>query len=87
MSERLGDVGRGRAAEERALELDAASPDVLFQLACLSAIRGDAATAMDRLESAVAAGFTDVLEMKSHPDLEPLRSEPAFTSLMETMIR
>ncbi|HSH74544.1 MAG TPA: tetratricopeptide repeat protein, partial [Longimicrobiales bacterium] len=77
---RLGDEAGAAQAAERALESGGASPLVLFELGCAAMARGDRSAALDYLERAVASGYTNVLWLMRHPDLEPLWSDPAFTS-------
>ena len=83
---RLGDAEGGEAVLQQALEVDPVSPEVLFDLARVAMAQGSSSAALAYLERAVEAGYMDFLRMKTHPDLEPLRTDPAFTSLVRSMI-
>lgn len=57
-------------------------PVVRYNLACLSAARGDKAEAVRRLREAVEAGFRDREWILKDRDLDPVRGEEAFIRLL-----
>ena len=56
-----------------------------YNLACASARCGNRKEAIEALRRAVANGFTDVAQLKTDPDLDSLRSEPAFRLIVEAL--
>lgn len=77
-------------AEALALAEDLASrhpdnPDLLYDLACLRALKGDADGAMRALRSAVDAGWLNVTHTETDPDLASLRSRADFRALVQHM--
>jgi predicted esterase len=64
----------GEIAPERA--------DVWYNLACALAQTGSRTKAVEALERAVAAGFSDPRQLESDPDLEPLRRSADFRALV-----
>jgi HEAT repeat protein len=55
----------------------------LYNLACLSAKTGDRAAALEWLARAVAAGYRDADWMRRDRDLDAVRDEPAFRTLLD----
>ncbi len=55
---------------------------LLYNMACVKAVRGDIAGAMDCLERATSNGFTDFIHIQKDPDLESLRDLPRYQALM-----
>lgn len=53
-----------------------------YNLACLHASRGDRARAFDALSSSVTRGLRDAELLRTDPDLESLRADPRFASLL-----
>jgi tetratricopeptide (TPR) repeat protein len=81
-------VGRGehlRAALSLsvAAEIRPDSPGVWYRLAQAWSRAGSKKRAIDALERAVENGFKDAARLESDPDLEPLRGEAGFGSLLE----
>jgi len=77
----------GRLAEAEAALRDALSiaPRLsinLYNLACVKARQGHGEQAMDYLERAVAAGFTEFAFIEADPDLDSLRKLPRYQKLM-----
>lgn len=52
-----------------------------YNLACLRARSGESAAALDELERAVEAGYSDWDTIARDPDLDPLRADPRFSAL------
>jgi predicted esterase len=66
-----------------AAEIRPESPAVWYRLAQSWAKAGSKTRAIDALERAVENGFKDAARLESDPDLEPLRGEAGFGSLLE----
>ena len=56
-----------------------------YLLARASARTGRTKEALQALERAIGKGFSDGAALRSEPDLEPLRRDPAFQRLLETV--
>ena len=76
-----------RALEElqRAVSLDPRDPTIHYNLACAWALSGAAESALEALENAMKAGYSDADHTRSDPDLESLRGLPAFEQLLQQM--
>ncbi|MFI5180148.1 MAG: TPR end-of-group domain-containing protein [Thermoanaerobaculia bacterium] len=61
-------------------------PEVLYALASARAQAGEDGAAIEALRKAVAAGFCDQRRLETDPDLVPLRWNPAFAGLLETVL-
>ena len=85
----------GRHAEAEKLFLDSLErvrrvlgenhPDVantLYNLACLTSLRGDRRGALDWLGQAVARGYSHWDVMARDKDLKPLHGDPAFEAIV-----
>jgi hypothetical protein len=59
------------------------APTVLYNLACVEALLGQADAAEVALERAIAAGWMDDLHTATDPDLTTLRGRPAWKGLLE----
>jgi transglutaminase-like putative cysteine protease len=55
---------------------------ILYMKACIHALSGQKAQAMDAIRQAVASGFTDYSKYRSDTDLDSLREDPEFRSLL-----
>lgn len=81
----------GRYEESATLgrTLLAGSPDATagYNLACSLARLGETTGAMEALQQAVFAGFTDAEGMRADPDLEAVRADPRFDSAYATALR
>ena len=78
--QRAGRDEEARAAAEHAASL-AATAFGRYNLACYRALSGRETESLDELRRAVELGFTDVL-ITSDPDLDSLRSNPAFEEIV-----
>jgi len=58
-------------------------PGVLYNLACALSRAGKSDDALDTLERAIKAGFTDHKHMQDDPDMEALRDGKRFKELMK----
>ena len=61
------------------------NPSVEYNLACVCARNGDRREAIDALRRAVAKGFSDRNLLLNDPDLESLRGQPAFRSILDSV--
>lgn len=87
--------GKGLAAEGKTAEaidsLELAAEiyprwiDVHYSLACARAQNGDRKKALEALEAAVEQGFKDAARLRAEPALAPLRGEPGFTRLVDSL--
>jgi len=80
---RLGDQVLGLKWAERALAIDPEDAGVRYNVACLYALEGQKARAIDCLEEAVGAGFANMEWVEKDPDLDSLRDDPRFQALMK----
>jgi len=67
---------------DEALQLDPVEPTNLYNMACLKALTYHPEDALDYLERAVGAGFTDFLQIEQDADLKSLRDLERFKALM-----
>jgi HEAT repeat protein len=72
------------AVEEHKLQASAESvlPAGLYNLACLASIKGEKAKAVEWLGKAVRAGFKDRQWIRMDRDLEPIRNEGGYRTLL-----
>ncbi len=82
----LGEKERGLAEATRALALEPApSAVLLFNLAAVHSLAGEIQGALDYIEEAVLAGYRQREPIENDPDLQALRAEPRFLSLLESL--
>jgi len=77
-----GDRGRAALLLTVAAEVRPEDPSVWYNLACDRAQAGWKRDALQALERAVAAGFTDAARIESDPDLAPLHGEAGYRELL-----
>jgi adenylate cyclase len=82
---RVGRREEGLHWARQALAIDPLDAGVRYNVACLYAVEGAHAEALDCLEAVVAAGFRNREWMERDPDLASLRPLPRFRALMERM--
>jgi serine/threonine protein kinase/Flp pilus assembly protein TadD len=82
---RLGQVERGLEWGDRALAIDPEDAGVLYNVACLNAIGGRPARALDLLEHGVERGFGHKEWIEHDPDLESLHGEPRYQALLKRL--
>ena len=66
----------------KALELIPDNTTCLYNLACVRAVQGDSQEAMDLLERATDAGFTDFHHLERDPMLQPVRGLVRYRELI-----
>jgi adenylate cyclase len=79
----LGETERAKQWMNRAVEIDPDDPILLYNVACNYATMGETETALDYLESAIDNGMVNPAWVTHDPDLESLRSDPRFHSILE----
>jgi hypothetical protein len=72
---------------DRYLEVVRRDPIMLYNAACCHAQLGELDRGAERLLESVKAGFRDFGTMEEDPDLEPLRSHPTYTAILEARDR
>ncbi len=77
---------RARSMEwaERALVLEGEEPQVLYNVACVYALLGEADRAVECLEKSITHGWGQREWMEHDPDLAVLHDHPRFRALMQT---
>jgi hypothetical protein len=78
LRDELGDL-----MDEKAMAVMGLESLTMYNLACLDALDGDADGAIEWLEGAVGAGYTDADWMAEDPDLESLHGDPRFEALLQ----
>jgi len=58
---------------------------VLYGLACAYSLKGDRRRAIEALEKAVQKGFANAGELERNAQLDPIRDDPAFKSIVERL--
>jgi adenylate cyclase len=79
----VGEFERGQEMAERALGPDEKEPVVLYNVACFFAKKGDNDRAIELLERAVTNGWGDRAWLETDSDLDSLRTDPRFKSLLD----
>lgn len=79
---RTGRKAEGLEWAERARQIDSEDAGVLYNVACVYALEGQAERALDCLEQTMRAGFGDRSWIERDPDLATLRDEPRFRALV-----
>ena len=79
---RLGRSEEGIFWAEKALEIDPDDAGVRYNVACLYSLEGKVDEAIRCLEEALEGGFQNKEWFKNDPDLDPLRDDPRFQSLI-----
>jgi adenylate cyclase len=81
----VGEYEAALAIADELMLLDPREPNVLYNLACAYSMCGQSEKALDLLEKAMEAGFSDKDWVTSDPELDPIRDEERFLELMERM--
>jgi TolB-like protein/Flp pilus assembly protein TadD len=79
---RIGERARGLEWADRAVAIDADDAGVSYNVACLYALEGEHDKAFASLEQAARAGFGNREWLERDPDLEGLRSDPRFQTML-----
>jgi non-specific serine/threonine protein kinase len=79
----VGDRERSLEWAGRALELEGEEPQVLYNVACVYALLGEAERAIDCLERSLTHGWGQRQWMEHDPDLASLREHPRFKALVQ----
>ncbi|MGD9250712.1 MAG: tetratricopeptide repeat protein [Desulfobacterales bacterium] len=71
---------------KRALALEPESPAAVhYNMACVLARLNRADQSLEQLRKAIAAGYKNRTQLENDPDLAPLRSRPAFKTLLNAL--
>ena len=81
----LGERDRALEWAGRAVTLDAEDSGVLYNVACVYALGGQAEEAMECLEKAVQNGFGHRAWLENDSDFDSLRTNPRFQGLLERL--
>ncbi len=79
----LNERARSMEWAERALALEGEEPQVLYNVACVYALLGEADKAVDCLEGSITRGWGQREWMAHDPDLAVLQDHPRFRALMQ----
>jgi adenylate cyclase len=79
----VGEVGRGLKMAEEALVRGENEPLVLYNIACFFALKGESERSLDLLERAVERGWGDRAWLETDSDLDSIRDQERFTSLLD----
>ncbi len=82
---RLGQLEEGLEWAERAVAIDPEDAGVRYNVACLYSLEGQVDKAIECLEGAVEVGFGNRDWMENDPDLDPLRGDPRFQELVNSL--
>jgi non-specific serine/threonine protein kinase len=78
----VGDRERSLEWAGRALDIEGEEPQVLYNVACVYALLGEAERAIDCLERSLTHGWGQRQWMEHDPDLASLREHPRFRALV-----
>jgi adenylate cyclase len=82
-SAHLGNPERARNEIEYAIRLEPERADIAYYAAAAYSLIGDAALALQWLETAVERGHQDLWWARVDPDLDSLRELPRFKEIMD----
>jgi predicted esterase len=74
-------------ALEVAIEAKPENSPLWYNLACARARSGQPVKALEALQRAVDAGYRDLAHLEADPDLEAIRGEPGYRTLVESLRR
>jgi serine/threonine-protein kinase len=80
---RTGQADEARRHGQRALDLGASDPYVVYPVAQVHLAIGDTERALELIEKAIASGYPRE-EVRRDPELERLRSDPRFARMVES---
>lgn len=80
-----GEIDKALPVHQKAAALGSGEvkSTALYNIACVHSLKKDADKAIEYLEQAVAAGFTDTTQMKSDADFKNVRDDKRFKELIE----
>ena len=81
----VGDIEEGLEWASRAVEIDPEDTGILYNVACTYSLAGRIEKAIDFLERAVAAGFSQKEWIVNDGDLAPLREHSRYLTLINSM--
>ena len=81
----LGRFDDGLAIDRRLATALPEDPTVVYNLACSLALTGSHDEAFEALASAVDLGYDDVDHLRADGDLDALRGDPRFATLLERL--
>jgi tetratricopeptide (TPR) repeat protein len=81
----LGEAARGLDWAGRALAIDPDEPVTLYNVACVYCLQGQTEQALDCLEKALKHGFAHKEWIEHDSDLDPLRGQPRYQTLLKTL--
>jgi len=82
-----GRLEDGLRADRKLVELLPRDPRARYNLACSNALAGHKDAALTALQEAVRLGFDDLNLLKKDRDLDSLREEVGFQSIVEELAR
>ncbi|MCW8130216.1 MAG: hypothetical protein KIS92_07700 [Planctomycetota bacterium] len=82
---RRGDYAKGLETDLRLSQISPEDEVVQYNLACSYALNGKKEMALSALEKAIDLGYRDLDHMRGDRDLELLRSDPRFASMLERL--
>jgi tetratricopeptide (TPR) repeat protein len=81
----LGEVDKGLEWAGQALAMDPDEAMVLYNVACIQSLAGRVEDAIDTLEHAVRNGLTQKGWLEHDSNLDPLRGDPRYNSLIRLL--
>ena len=81
----LGESERGVEWARKALEQAPKDAAVLYNVACIHELAGQAKEALDYLEDAVEVGFAHREWIENDNDLKPIRDHPRYLVLLDRL--
>jgi len=82
---RQGRIADGLRMDRRLVRLQPDNPTARYNLACSLALSRRKQSALRELRQAVELGYRDFDWIQQDPDLEVLKSHPAFDALLQTI--
>ncbi|MBZ5536553.1 MAG: hypothetical protein LAO31_11400 [Acidobacteriia bacterium] len=82
---RVRDYGLAAFKFLLAAQIKPENPGLFYHLACAYSRDGKKKEALGALKNAVEKGFTEVETLESDPDLELIRGDPSFLSILESL--
>ena len=83
---RRGQFAKGMSIDQRLCALRADDPIVRYNLACSHSLLGQYELSIEALRQAILLGYNDVGFLQKDPDLEGLRSDPRYATLLEQLL-